>query len=255
MSVQRRAHAVNHQEKISAEHVTGLSGADSSGYWWFATRHAFVKRLLRRVSANGPVDYLDFGCGTGGTLRAVLEQQGLRSVVGIDGTKAAVDVCVSRGLPARLADVERPLDLAVAPNAVTCLDVLEHLDDPVEALRCLAAVVSPEVELLVTVPSMPSLRSSWDDICGHRRRYTRRMLLEHLEAGGFEPTWTRHAFSHLVAPAFVQRVLLRRAQKFEFPPVSRPVNAILRGLGAVERWLGNPAPFGTSLVAFARLRK
>jgi hypothetical protein len=147
------------------------------------------------------------------------------------------------------------LELTVAPNAVTCLDVLEHLDDPVTALKHLAEAVSQDAELLVTVPSMPSLRSSWDDICGHRRRYTRRMLIEHLEAGGFEPTWTRHAFSHVFAPAFVQRVLLRRAQKFEFPPVSMPVNAILRTLGTLERWLGNPAPFGTSLVAFARLRR
>ena len=52
-------------------------------------------------------------------------------------------------------------------------------------------------------------------------------------------------------PAFVQRRVLRRVQEMEFPPVSRPVNAVMSWAGRVERRLGCPLPFGTSLVAVA----
>ena len=62
----------------------------------------------------------------------------------------------------------------------------------------------------------------------------------------------KHFFSYCVPPAFVQRRVLRRVPQMEFPPVSRPVNAALQWAGSVERKLGCPLPFGTSLVAVAR---
>ncbi len=238
--------------KITADHVAGLSAQDTAGYWWFVSRHAFVRRLLQRAFARGAVRYLDFGCGTGGTLAAVLRDFTPATMLGIDGTPQAVAISNERGLPAQLADVEEPFAVAFTPNAITCLDVLEHLDDPVGALRNLAKIADVDSELLVTVPAMPSLHSNWDDLCGHRRRYTKALIAEHLRAGGFEPTWLRFAFAYAVPPAFVQRRVLRTVQRFEFPPVSRPVNAMLRAAGTVERLLGNPFPFGTSLVAFAR---
>ncbi|MGE3171088.1 MAG: class I SAM-dependent methyltransferase [Planctomycetota bacterium] len=239
--------------EISAAHVVGLSQQDMAGYWWYAVRQGWVRRALRRQAARGPLRYLDFGCGTGGVLASVRREFAPEEALGLDGTQDAIDVGLGRGLPVRLADFRRPIEPGFAPNAITCLDVLEHLEDPVRALRHLRAVADPQALLVVTVPAMPSLWSRWDEICGHHRRYTRALLREHLRQGGFEPTRVRYAFSYCWPPAWWQRRVRKQVQEFEFPPVSKAANALLTWAGAVERAFGGPLPFGTSLVAEARL--
>jgi hypothetical protein len=174
-----------------------------------------------------------------------------RLALGLDGTQAAVDMACSRGLPARYADFRAPLQIPFRPNAISCLDVLEHLEDPVLALRHLAEVASPDALLVVSVPAMPSLHSRWDEVCGHHRRYTRALLVDHLRQGGWDCGRVRHAFSYCVPPAWLQRRVLKRVQEMEFPPVSPLANRMLTWAGRLERSLGSPLPFGTSLVATA----
>jgi hypothetical protein len=152
----------------------------------------------------------------------------------------------------RRADFREPLRLSFAPDVVTSLDVLEHLEDPVGALRNLAAVAARGATLLVTVPAMPSLTSRWDEVSGHRRRYTRARLRAELREGGWCPLRVRYIFAFAAPGAWIERRLLRRVRAFEFPRVSRAPNALLGALGGLERRLGCPCPFGTSLFAVAR---
>ncbi len=236
--------------EITDAHVAGLSAADMSGYWWYEVRQEHIHEALAPVARTG-MRYLDLGCGPGGVMAGVVAALHPQVALGLDGTQAAVDVAVGRGMPARYADFRKPLSVPFHPNAVTCLDVLEHLEDPVLALRNLAEVASPDALLVVTVPAMPSLRSRWDDLCGHHRRYTRALLTEHLQAGGWRAHRMRHAFSYCVPPAWVQRRLLRRVQAVEFPPVSPFINGALTLAGRLERSIGCPFPFGTSLIALA----
>jgi len=240
--------------EISAPHVEMLLSADLAGYWWYEVRLAHVLAALAPIAAEGELRYLDYGCGTGGVLATVARELRPRLALGLDGTQAAVEIAHGRGLPARVANFRQPVEVPFHPNAITCLDVLEHLEDPVLALRNLAAVASPDALLVVTVPAMPSLHSRWDDLCGHHRRYTRGMLLGQLREGGWTAGRLRHLFSYCVPPAFVQRRVLRRVPDVEFPAVSRPMNAALTWAGRVEQRLGCPLPFGTSLVAVASRR-
>ena len=241
-----------HQE-ISDAHVATIGAADLSGYWWYAVRQGHVQEALAPLLSRGELRYLDLGCGTGGVMSAVIASLQPRLALGLDGTQAAVDMACSRGLPARHADFREPLQIPFRPNAISCLDVLEHLEDPVLALRHLADVASPDAVLVVTVPAMPSLHSRWDDLCGHHRRYTRALLGQHLRDGGWRCGRMRHFFSYCVPPAWVQRSLLKRVQEVEFPPVSPLANRVLTWAGRLERGLGSPLPFGTSLVATATL--
>ncbi len=238
------------RQEISAAHVASLSAADMSGYWWYAVRQAHVDACLAESREAG-MHYLDFGCGAGGVMSAVIARRKPRAALGLDGTQAVVDIAVARGLNARYADFRKPLSLPFEPDAITCLDVLEHLEDPVLALRHLAGVTTTDALLVVTVPAMPSLHSRWDDVCGHHRRYTRSLLAEHLRAGGWKPRRMRHLFSYCVPPAWLQRRVLKRVQEMEFPPVSPLANRALTWAGAVERSIGSPFPFGTSLIATA----
>lgn len=239
-------------QEITAQHVQELSAADTSGYWWYVVRQAHLEQQLRAVARVPGWSYLDLGCGAGGVLRAVVDHLRPARALGLDGTQAAVDVARSRGVDARLADFRKPLELPFRPDAVSCLDVLEHLEDPVLALANLRAAAAPDALLVVSVPAHPGLWSRWDEVCGHHRRYTRATLGEHLRAGGWRCERMRHVFSYCVPPAWWQRRVLKRVQEVEFPPVSPLVNRALVLAGSVERALGSPLPFGTSLLACAR---
>lgn len=238
-------------QEITSEHVAALSSVDDRDYWWSVVRREHVhRRVAAAVRADG-LRYLDLGCGTGGILGSIIASLSPLEALGVDGTQQAVDIARSRGLPARYADLRRPLELPFAPTVVTCLDVLEHVEDPVATLRHLRAAAAPGAHLVVTVPAMPSLWSEWDRLCGHHRRYTRRLLAEHLREGGWRPGPTRHLFSYCVPPAIWQRRVTRSVQTVEFPPVPPAVNGLLTALGRLERALGAPLPFGTSLLASA----
>jgi SAM-dependent methyltransferase len=242
-------------EEITAQHVAELASIDDSDYWWYAVRQEHIEAALAKVAAGGELDFLDLGCGPGGVMASIARNLRPRQLVGLDGTQAAVDVALGRDLDARVADFRKPLEVPFAPNAVTCLDVLEHLEHPAAALENLGRVVTPDALLVITVPAMPSLFSGWDEAADHFRRYTRATLTEHLEAGGWRVERMRYFFSYCVPPAWVQRVLLKRVQEVDFPPVSPAMNWLMTTAGRIERHLGSPMPLGTSLIAEARLAR
>ena len=99
-------------------------------------------------------------------------------------------------------------DLAVS------LDVIEHLEDDLAALRELRRVVAPGGALLVTVPAYQWLWSGHDEINHHHRRYTRRSLLARRRSRPAGSRVRTTYFNSLLLPvAIVLRVLDRFSRK------------------------------------------
>jgi SAM-dependent methyltransferase len=73
-------------------------------------------------------------------------------------------------------------------DTVFGVNVLEHVDDDVAALRCLREVVIPGARLLLVVPAHPWLFGPMDAEAGHFRRYSRRSLRAAIAAAGWRPT-------------------------------------------------------------------
>jgi SAM-dependent methyltransferase len=94
-------------------------------------------------------------------------------------------------------------------DLVTTLDVIEHIDDDVAALREMRRVARPEGRLLVTVPAYPALWSSHDELNHHRRRYTRETLLAAVERAGWQPLRTTFFNSLLLPVAAAYRLAER----------------------------------------------
>ncbi len=76
--------------------------------------------------------------------------------------------------------------LAGTFDTVVCLNVLEHLDDPVQALRNFHLALAPGGRAIVLVPRGPSRYNSLDRALGHRLRYTPALLRQRVEAAGFQ---------------------------------------------------------------------
>jgi len=71
-------------------------------------------------------------------------------------------------------------------DTVTCINVLEHTQDDVGALRRAHALLVPGGRVVIFVPSGPGLFGSMDRGIGHQRRYEKAELVSKLEAAGFE---------------------------------------------------------------------
>ena len=70
-------------------------------------------------------------------------------------------------------------------DTVICLNVVEHLEDDVQALRNIRAGLEKNGHAIVLVPSGPGLYGTLDKVLGHYRRYTRDQLVEACARAGF----------------------------------------------------------------------
>ena len=134
---------------------------------------------------------LEIGSGTGNlTRRLVPRDVYVASDVNPLYVKTLENLTSDRPyLAARFTDVT---DLASYPqlaggfDSVVCLNVIEHIDDDVGALRNIRAVLAQGGKAIVLVPSGPWNFGSLDEVLGHKRRYTEATLRRAAEEAGFE---------------------------------------------------------------------
>ena len=144
----------------------------------------------------------------------------------------------------------KALPEGVAPvDSVALINVLEHIEDHVGALRAARSATKPGGTLLLYVPAMPILMGQLDREFGHFRRYTKRSAAEAARAAGFEPTLVRYAnLPGAVAWFLIGRV--GRARTISGGMVSVYDRLVIPVVAAVERVV--PPPFGQSLLLVAR---
>ena len=73
---------------------------------------------------------------------------------------------------------------AGAHSSLVALNVLEHIEDHVGALRSVARLVRPGGRIVLIVPAFPFAMSPVDIATGHVRRYTRKSMREALTDAG-----------------------------------------------------------------------
>ena len=236
-------------------HLRDLMAIENS-YWWHQAKRTLVLETLRR-HFPAPRRLLEGGVGAGGNLRAFAAAG--YTVSGLDISEMAVEHCHSLGLEnVRAHDLEQPWPAeSGSVDVVVMLDVLEHLADPVAALRHARQVLAPGGGLVVTVPAGAWLFGPWDRMLGHYRRYTPALLRQHAADAGLKTAWLSHWNSFTYPAAWPMRLLQRLrggAATTEFPKVSPFTNARLLDLAAWERRLMRlvRVPVGLSLVGVLR---
>ncbi len=118
-------------------------------------RLRYIDRAVSLAGKDAPARIVDVGCG-GGILSEAMARSGAQ-VLGIDLSHACLDVArlhaleteapVSyRAVSAEELARERPGDF----DAVTCMELLEHVPDPASMLGSLAVLVKPEGHVIVS---------------------------------------------------------------------------------------------------------
>lgn len=200
--------------------------AVEESHWWHRGRREILRTLLERFVPNRPVRIAEIGCGTGGNLGMLRE---FGPTVGVESSPTAIAYSKGRRTVSVL-EGQLPDRIPLSPASYDCvclLDVLEHLDDDVVALRACRELLAPGGRLILTVPAYPWLWSIHDAQQHHRRRYTRRSLLRSAAAAGVAPLFASHFNTWLLAPAVAARVWDR----------FRPATAGVTGLKVPSGWL------------------
>jgi SAM-dependent methyltransferase len=219
-------------------------------HWWFIGRRRLVRALIERRVPRGST-LLDVGCGAGGM---VAELGSAYDTRGVDAAPEAVEACRARGLTnVILGSATDPATWGRLPvGAVALLDVIEHLDDDIGALRAAALAVGSTGHVIVTVPAYQWLWSAHDVHNHHRRRYTLDRLLDRHRTAGLDPVQYGYFNTLLFPVALVQRVLSRlglSTDPLRLPPpaVNRSLARLFSGEGAFVAGRKRGFPFGLSI--------
>jgi SAM-dependent methyltransferase len=222
--------------------LEALSNASAYNDWIYSTFQDFV---------GGRV--LEIGCGTGNLTRHLLDKANQLTAIDVDGgylelLSRTIRVSGDRTLIVKKQNFLYNQTGLSAYDTVVLINVLEHLDDPLEALRLIYGMLSPGGRVVVLVPAFRWLFSPFDRLIGHRRRYTRSMLADQLTEAGYRIE--KNIYFNLVGIAgwWLRFCVLRK--KCFTPDAVGAFNCMTPLLRRIESI--SPPPVGLSVIAVAR---
>lgn len=232
----------NEYQRLAREH-----------WWWRARRRRILPLIARHTPSHGAI--LDVGCA-GGVLFPYLDRIG--EAWGIEPDPALVGDDNQYRNRIHLGVLDEDYRPPRKFNVVLFLDVLEHLDDPVGALRLAASVLERDGRVIVTVPAFLWLWSSHDVLNQHRTRYTRSTIGEVATTAGFTVEESAYFF-HWTVPLMWARTVMEKVRPANpRSPVLPPplINTALEGLSRAEFGMLSRLglPFGSSVLAVLRPR-
>lgn len=220
---------------------------ESSDFFWNRLRWELVLRQLPAAGAG----LVDVGAGPGflgeflSERRPEIEYQYVEPIPALE-----------RHLEARFgAEANRRGRDFEDARFVTLMDVLEHQENDCVFLAELVEKMSPGSTLILTVPAMPWLWSSWDEMLGHYRRYTKRSLRNVVATLPLQMQDESYLFPELVPAGLMRRIrthhrsAAREPAAAEFPDLPRWANQTLYGFGSASMAGRRLWPVGTSLYA------
>ena len=196
---------------------------------------------------------LEVGAGLG---EFAAQLSGLERHVITDADPDAVATMARRfvgcpGVEVRVFDLAQPaLDLDPKVSSVVAINVLEHIEDDVGALRSLAGMTQPGGRIVLWVPAYMQLYGEFDRTVGHFRRYTPRTMTRAIRDAGLTPEVVRPV--NLLGGIAWWATVRRGGVGSPNPRLVRTYDrVVVPATRALERWV--PAPFGQSVLAVARV--
>ncbi len=246
-------------DDFDARWFPGLAAREAASFWFRGRNRLIVWALERHFP--GARNLLEVGCGTGFVLAGIAEAVAPLTLHAGDAQRSGLAFARDRVPGARLYQLDaRALPFDREFDVVGAFDVIEHLDEDERVLSEMWRAVRPGGGALITVPQHRWLWSAEDDAGGHKRRYTRRELVDKMERAGFSVERVTSFVSVLLPLMAASRLRGRVGMRYD-PDASvelslpRSLDRLLETAMTAERALvrrGRSLPAGGSLLLVAR---
>lgn len=219
-----------------------MSSANNYRDWMYKRVEPFIGQRI-----------LEVGAGIGNFTSLLLDRE---LVVATDKYEKCVDYLKTR-LGDNLKTEPTILDLAAPDESlarydldtVICMNVLEHVEDDLAALKYMNRVLVTGGRAVILVPAFQFLYGSIDHAIEHYRRYTRKSLLPVMERAGFKIE--RAFYMNVIGMAgWFWNNRVRKIEEENAKQIGVFDKFIAPWAERVERAL--PPPFGLSLIAIGR---
>jgi 2-polyprenyl-3-methyl-5-hydroxy-6-metoxy-1,4-benzoquinol methylase len=229
----------------------------TADHFWMQWRHRLIIRALKR--AGGRVERaLEIGCGHG-VARDMLERDCNFAVDGCDLNQAALEMASPGRGKLYVYDIfDQAPSMLERYDVVFLLDVIEHIEDDASFVVAALRHLRPGGLLMINVPASMLLYSKYDVVAGHVRRYTRSSLAQLLRHCGLVDE-SVESWGLLMVPLLLARkAVLSRSNtsatiRTGFVPPNKASQVLLHAMKDIETTLPFTMPFGTSILAWARL--
>jgi 2-polyprenyl-3-methyl-5-hydroxy-6-metoxy-1,4-benzoquinol methylase len=251
--IEKGDHAIkNNKDYMPDCHYESLAKLETS-YWWHLSRLNWAEKIVRTFyQAPSILNVVDYGCGAGGFLYELNKRVGFKSCIGIDVSQKAIFYAQKYGNNYIQCSPD-DLSLMDDKELVLLMDVLEHIEEDESFLKNLLGQMKQSAGILISVPAMPYLFSSWDKALGHYRRYTKKGLNDIIKNAGGRVRYITYCFAYILPIVLVRRKLSKLKyghHNCEFPQVHSSINWALLMLNRLELYGSRYAayPFGNSLI-------
>jgi len=227
---------------------------DSSHWWYVARRDILHDYVARYAGLPRDARILEIGCGTGHNL-PMLQQFGAVDAIEIDPAAREIaskrlGKAVSAAPLPELPGVERG-----AYDMIAVLDVVEHIEDDVAALKAMRDCLKPGGKILIAVPAHQWMWSAHDVVNHHHRRYSKKSLKAAIDAAGLESKKFGYFNSLLFPLAAAARIAgrIRGKDDSDDSPPAKPLNALFEKIFRLERHMVGRVPMtpGVSIITLA----
>ena len=175
-----------------------------------ASRKNAIAQVGRSLPTASSV-IMEIGCSSGFLIKDLIKSFPGATVVGADVVKEPLNR-LARDLPGvpliRFDLLRCPLP-EKSVDVLVMLNVLEHIEDDVSALKNAMKLLKPGGSLVIEVPAGPHLYDGYDAELHHFRRYSATELKRKLSEAGFMVLRQSH-LGFILYPAFVAVKLLNK---------------------------------------------
>jgi SAM-dependent methyltransferase len=246
---------INSKEGFNPDEFSKLYEWENN-HFWFTNRNNRIIFLVKKYLIK-PFNFLEIGCGTGFVIERLKKEFEESTFLGTEYYNKGLEFAIIRNPKIQFLQTDaRKIPFSGEFDAIGAFDVIEHIEEDVEVFKQMNKALKNNGVIFVTVPQHKFLWSHIDEISFHKRRYTRKELLEKVQNSGFE-VLDINSFTSLLLPFMIISRTFQKEKSIsgsEFN-ISKITNFVFNLVLKLEFFLvkaGIIFPFGGSLMLVAR---
>ena len=234
--------------------------------FWFNSRNRVIKNIVGNSMSNTNTSFLEIGCGTGYVLNNLFNNFPNMTFCGSEIYLEGIRFAKKRVPTSEIIQLDATkITFEDKYNGIGAFDVLEHIEDDIAVMKGVYKALKKDGRFFISVPQHQFMWSINDDIAFHKRRYSRKEIIEKLSHSGFEieyiTSFVCTLFPFMMASRFVKKykkeeitreIIIREVKNLR---VGSLINSIFSAMMKIDEFFINKKkslPFGGSLIVVAK---